>query len=80
MMFNRFDVALVKNVFQLYDADHRDKAVWKHWLSRGKWLVMLYDMVESRIEIGMEACAGAHCWARQLIERGYEIKIVTCSL
>jgi len=57
-------------------ADHRGKAVWKRRLSRGKWLKVLCDTVEPGTEIGMEACAGAHHWARQLIPRGYPVKII----
>ena len=76
MKINRVGVDLAKNVFQLHGADHRGKAVWKRRLSRGKWLAVLCDMVEPGTEIGMEACAGAHYWARQLLERGYEVKII----
>jgi len=76
MKINRVGVDLAKNVFQLHGADHRGKAVWKRRLSRGKWLAVLCDTVEPGTEIGMEACAGAHYWARQLLERGYEVKII----
>ena len=76
MTINRVGVDLAINVFQLHGADHRGKAVWKRRLSRGKWLTVLCDTVEPGTEIGMEACAGAHHWARQLMQRGYPVKIV----
>jgi transposase len=76
MKINRVGVDLAKNVFQLHGADYRGKAVWKRRLSRGKWLKVLCDTVEPGTEIGMEACAGAHHWARQLRQRGYPVKIL----
>lgn len=76
MEINRVGVDLAKNVFQLHGADRRGEAVWKRRLSRSKWLTVLCDTVEPGTEIGMEACAGAHHWARQLIQRGYPVKII----
>ena len=76
MKINRVGVDLAKNVFQLHGADRRGKAIWKRRLSRGKWLAVLCGSVEPGTEIGMEACAGAHHWARQLIQRGYPVKII----
>ena len=69
MKINRVGVDLAKNVFQLHGADRKGKTVWKRRLSRGKWLKVLCDTVEPGTEIGMEACAGAHHWARQLMQR-----------
>ena len=76
MKINRVGVDLAKNVFQLHGADHKGKTTWKRRLSRGKWLAVLCDTVEPGTEIGMEACAGAHHWARQLMQRGYPVKII----
>ncbi len=76
MKINRVGVDLAKNVFQLHGADHKGKTVWKRRLSRRKWLAVLCDTVEPGTEIGMEACAGAHHWARQLMQRGYPVKII----
>ena len=76
MKINRVGVDLAKNVFQLHGADRKGKAVWRRRLSRGKWLAVLCDSVEPGTEIGMEACAGAHHWARQLMQRGYPVKII----
>jgi transposase len=76
MKINRVGVDLAKNVFQLHGADHNGKTVWKRRLPRGKWLAVLCDTIEPGTEIGMEACAGAHHWARQLMRRGYPVKII----
>jgi transposase len=61
-----------KSIFQLHGADYSGKTVWKRRLSRSKWLRELCDTVEPGTEIGMEACARAHHWARQ----GYAVKII----
>ena len=76
MKINRVGVDLAKNIFQLHGADYKGKTIWKRRLSRGKWLKVLFDTVEPGTEIGMEACAGAHHWARQLMQQGYPVKII----
>ena len=76
MKINRVGVDLAKNVFQLHGVDRKGKALWKRRLTRGKWLAVLCDTVEPGTEIGMEACAGAHHWARQLMQRGYPVKVI----
>jgi len=45
-------------------------------LTRDKWLKVLLDNVESGCEIGMNACAGAHHWARQLQAKGCTVKLI----
>ena len=76
MKIKRIGVDLAKNVFQLHGVDRRGKAVWKRRLSRGKWLAVLCDTAPPGTVVGMEACAGAHHWARELTDRGYEVKII----
>lgn len=76
MKINRVGVDLAKNVFQLHGVDHQGKAVWKRRLPRSKWLQVLCDQIEPGCVIGMEACTGAHHWARQLVARGYEVRII----
>jgi transposase len=76
MKINRVGVDLAKNVFQLHGVDRKGKALWKRRLTRGKWLAVLCDTVEPGTEIGLEACAGAHHWARQLMQQGYPVKVI----
>lgn len=76
MKISRVGVDLAKNVFQLHGVDSRGKAVWKRQLPRDKWLRALSDTVEPGALIGLEACAGAHHWARLLIAKGYTVKII----
>jgi len=36
----------------------------------------MFETVEPGCQIGMEACGGAHYWARKLQERGYTVKLI----
>jgi len=72
----RVGVDLAKNVFQLHGADHQGEAVWKRRLTRSKWINTLVDTIEPGCEVGMEACSGAHHWARELQSRGYTVKLI----
>ena len=76
MKISRVGIDLAKNVFQLQGVDHKGKAVWKRRLRRDKWLNVLCNSVDPGCEIGMEACAGAHHWARLLMAKGYCVKII----
>jgi len=76
MKLSRIGIDLAKNVFQLHGVDHSGKAVWKRRLKRDQWLKAVLDQGEPGCEIGMEACAGAHHWARELESRGYLVKLM----
>ena len=76
MKISRVSVDLAKNVFQLHGVDARGKVVWKRRLSRKNWLAALCQNVPTGCEVGMEACAGAHHWARQLTKHGYQVKLI----
>jgi len=76
MKLSRIGIDLAKNVFQLHGVDHSGKTVWKRRLKRNQWLKAVLDQGEPGCEIGMEACAGAHDWARELESRGYLVKLM----
>ncbi len=76
MKINRVGVDLAKNVFQVHGVDRHGKRVWKRQLRRSSWLQALLDKTEPDCEIGMEACSGAHHWARELQSRGYRVKLI----
>lgn len=76
MKITRVGVDLAKNVFQLHGVDRSGKLVWKRKLSRKNWLKVLLKETEPDCEIGMEACTGAHHWARLLMSKGYQVKII----
>jgi transposase len=76
MKLSRVGVDLAKNVYQLHGADRYGKTVWKRRLRRSQWLQVVTDTVEPSCEIGMEACTGAHHWARELQSRGYTVRLI----
>jgi transposase len=76
MNISRIGIDLAKNVFQLHGVDRHGKSVWKRRLKRNQWLKAVVDKVEPGCEIGMEACGGAHHWARELQSRGYTVKLI----
>ncbi len=76
MNISRIGIDLAKNVFQLHGVDRHGKAVWKRRLKRDQWLKSVMDHAEPGCEIGMEACGGAHHWARELQSRGYTVKLI----
>ena len=76
MKLIRIGVDLPKNVFQLHGVDRHEKAVFKRRLKRDHWLRAVFDHAEPGCEIGMEACGGAHHWARVLQARGYTVRLI----
>ncbi len=72
----RVGVDLSKQFFQVHGVDRREKVVWQRSLKRSDWLRELCARVLPGSEIGMEACAGAHHWARELQSRGYKVKLI----
>ena len=76
MKLSRVGVDLAKNVYQLHGVDRHGNTVWKRRLRRGQWLQALLDKAEPGCEIGMEACTGAHHWARELQSRGYPVRLI----
>ncbi len=76
MKLIRVGVDLAKNVFQLHDVDRSEKTVWRRKLVRGDWIKALLDRIEPGCEIGMEACSGAHHWARVLQAKGFTVKLI----
>ena len=76
MDISRVGVDLAKSVFQLHGVNKAGKRVWKRQLPRNKWLSVISETIEPGTEIGMEACAGSHHWSRELIARGYKVKMI----
>ena len=73
---SRIGIDLAKNVFQLHGVDRYDKTIWRRQLKRDNWLHVLQQKADPGCVIGMEACTGAHHWARQLQARGFTVKLV----
>jgi len=67
-------IDLAKNVFQLHGVDARGEAILKRKLRRGQ--VLEFFARRDPCLVGMEACAGAHFWARELMALGHEVRIM----
>jgi transposase len=76
MKLMRVGVDLAKSVFQVHGVDRHERVVWRRKLTRANWLKVFFDTVEPGCEVGMEACGGAHHWARVLQARGYSVKLI----
>jgi len=67
-------VDLAKNVFQVHGIDAAGGVVVRRQLRRAQMLPFFRK--QEACLVGMEACATAHHWARQLIELGHEVKLM----
>jgi transposase len=76
MKIIRVGVDLAKNVFQAHGVDRDEKPVWQRKLKRAEWIKLLLEKIEPGCVIGMEACGGAHHWARLLQAQGYTVKLM----
>lgn len=65
---------LAKNIFHLIALDTHGKVVCQKKLRRCQVLTYFANLPVSRV--GMEACGGAHYWARELGALGHEVKLL----
>lgn len=70
-------IDLAKNVFQVHAVDGSGKVVLRRKLRRGQMLTFFAGREPSLI--GMEACAGAHYWARELAMFGHDVRLMPAS-
>ena len=63
-----------KSVFQVHGADHDGNPVLRRKLRRGQVLDFFSRLPPCLV--GMEACAGAHHWARELQGMGHEVRLI----
>ena len=74
MKMTQIGIDLAKNVFQVHGVDNHGKTVLQKQLSRAK-VIDFFACLEPCL-IGMEACAGAHYWARALSQQGHETRLI----
>src|SRR5947207_3315297 len=65
---------IAKNVFVLHGTDAHGKTVLQRKLARAKVLAFFANL--PRCRVGIEACAGSHYWARELVRQGREVKLL----
>ncbi|SMC95974.1 transposase, partial [Novosphingobium sp. B1] len=65
---------LAKSVFQVHGVNSQGNAVFRRRLTRSQ-LVKLFEKLPPCL-VGMEACASAHHWARELTALEHEVKLM----
>jgi len=76
MKIIRLGVDLAKNIFHVHGVDGNDQPIWRKQLKRKDWLHVVINTIDPDCVIGMEACGGAHHWARVLQSYGYTVKLI----
>ena len=77
MRITTIGLDIAKNVFQVHGIDAKDakeKVVVRKQLRRGQ--VMVFFKALPPCLIGLEACATAHYWARELTKLGHEVRLM----
>jgi transposase len=67
-------IDLAKNIFQLHGAESRGKCVMRKRLTREKLKVFVAKL--SPCVVAIEACTGAHYWARTFSAMGHTVKMM----
>jgi transposase len=67
-------IDLAKNVFQLHGTDAKGKCVLKKRLTRENLVKFIANL--NPCLIGIEACTGAHHWARTFTQYGHKVKMM----
>ena len=68
-------VDLAKNVFQLHGVDFAGKASLRREVRRSQLMKTIAQLEPCLI--GIEACGGAHYWARRFAEHGHRVKMMS---
>jgi transposase len=74
MKITTVGIDLAKNVIQVHAVDEHGKTVLKKQLKRAEVLSFFANLEPALI--GMEACASAHHWARELQTLGHAVKLM----
>lgn len=65
---------IAKNVFQAHGADARGQQLFSRRIARGKVLEFFAD--QPKCLVALEACGGAHHWARELARMGHDVRLI----
>src|SRR6202171_78667 len=74
MQITTIGLDIAKNVFQIHGIDAKEKVVVRKQFRRSQ--VIAFFKALPRCLIGMEACATAHYWARELRKLGHEVRLM----
>lgn len=71
---SRLGLDLAKNVFQVHGVNAREEVTVRRSLHRGHMLAWFGKLPPCLI--GLEACGGAHYWARELTRLGHTVRLI----
>ena len=71
---NTIGLDIAKRVFQAHGADASGRVVFRKRLVRAK--VLEFFAAQPPCTVAMEACAGAHHWARELGKLGHTVRLI----
>lgn len=69
-----FGIDLAKNAIQIHGSNHAGKCLIRRKLKRHQ--VLPYLAKQAPCLIGMEACGGAHYWAREIRKLGHDVRLI----
>ena len=75
MQIVRIGLDLAKNVFEVHGVDPDEKPILRKTLRRDALAQFFSDLPPCLV--GMEACGGAHYWARVLTDLGHEVRLIS---
>lgn len=65
---------IAKNVFHAHGADPNGVQVFSRRITRGK--VLSFFAAQPKCLVALEACGGAHHWARELMRMGHDVRLI----
>jgi hypothetical protein len=68
-------IDLAKNLFQVHGVDGQGRTVLERQLRRRQALALVAQLRPCLV--AMEACGGAHYWAREIAKRGHEVRLMS---
>ena len=74
MQISTIGLDIAKNAFQVHGIDAAEKVVVRKQLRRSQ--VLTFFKALPPCLVGMEACASAHYWARELAKLGHRVKLM----
>lgn len=74
MQLTTIGLDIAKNIFQVHGADATGAAVLKKRLRRNQ--VLEFFAGQSHCLVGIEACATAHQWAREIAALGHDVRLL----
>jgi transposase len=74
MQITTVGLDIAKNVFQVHGIDAAERVIVRKQLRRSQ--VLTFFKALSPCLVGMEACATAHYWARELTKLGHEVRLM----